>query len=119
MSPIDHLHQWEERIRFAGLQPAGNIETPNAQLQVEWFYMTFHKSDCAEYVQSGHKLCNEMLQTLAEDFQLIHETAPITKCFPTIVILPRTNLVLDSTGHLGLWTGGDSVCPLELVELSK
>jgi hypothetical protein len=34
----------------AGLLPKGNILTPNEQLQVEWFYMTFHKSDRAEYV---------------------------------------------------------------------
>ncbi len=74
MSPIDHLHQWEEMMRVAGLPPTGNIKMPNAQLQVEWFYMTFHKSDCKEYVQSGHKIRNEILQTLAEYFQAIHET---------------------------------------------
>ena len=61
-------------MRVSGLLPAGNIKTPNTQLQKEWFYMTFHKSDCAKYVQSGRKLRNKMLQTLAEYFQLIHET---------------------------------------------
>ncbi len=61
-------------MRVAGLLPAGNIETPNAQLQVEWFYMTFHKSDCMEYVQSGCKLRDKMLQTLVEYFQMIHKT---------------------------------------------
>jgi hypothetical protein len=73
-SPIDDLYQWEEMICVAGLLPAGNIEMPNVQLQVEWFYMTFHKSDHVEYGQSGRKLCNKMLQTLVEYFQLIHET---------------------------------------------
>ncbi len=61
-------------MRVAGLLPEGNIPTPNKQLQVEWFYMTFHKSDCVEYVQSGRKLSNKMLQTIAEYFQSIHKT---------------------------------------------
>ena len=42
--PIDHLHQWEELLRVAELLPAGNINTPST-IQVEWFYMTFHKTD--------------------------------------------------------------------------
>jgi hypothetical protein len=36
-STIDHLHQWEEMMRIAGLLPEGNILMPNVQLQVEWF----------------------------------------------------------------------------------
>ena len=55
-------------MRIVGLLPVGNIEMPNMQLQVEWFYMTFHKSDCTEYLQSGHKLHDKTLQTLAEYF---------------------------------------------------
>jgi hypothetical protein len=73
-SPINHLHQWEEMMHVAGLLPAGDIEMPNVQLQVEWFYMTFYKSDCVEYMQSGRKLRNKTLQTFAEYFQLIRET---------------------------------------------
>ncbi len=61
-------------MRVTGLLPKGNIPMPNKQLQVEWFNFTFHKSDCVEYVQSGRKLSNEMLQTVAEYFQSIHET---------------------------------------------
>jgi hypothetical protein len=36
--------------------------------------MTFHKSDHVEYVQSGRKLSNKTLQTVAEYFQSIHKT---------------------------------------------
>jgi hypothetical protein len=61
-------------MHIAGLLPEGNILMPNKQLHVEWFHMTFHKSDHVEYVQSGRKLSNETLQTIAEYFQLIHET---------------------------------------------
>ncbi len=73
-SPIDHLHKWEEMMRVMGLLPEGDILMPNARLQVECFYMTFHKSDCAQYVQSGQKLSGKTLQTVAEYFQLVHET---------------------------------------------
>jgi hypothetical protein len=73
-SPLDHLHWWEEMMHVTGLLPEGAILTPNEQLQVEWFYMTFHKSDRAEYVQSRCKLSNEMLQTVTEYFQSIHKT---------------------------------------------
>jgi hypothetical protein len=59
---------------IAGLLPKGDILTLNEQLQVEWLYMTFHKSDRAEYVRSRCKLDNETLQTIAEYFQSIHET---------------------------------------------
>jgi hypothetical protein len=60
-------------MRLAGLLPDGDIPMPNEQLQEEWFHMTFHKSDHAEYVQSGCKLSNKMLQTIVEYFQSIHE----------------------------------------------
>jgi hypothetical protein len=61
-------------FRVAELLPAGDIKTPNAGLQVEWFYMTFHKTDRAEYVRSGCKLRDENLQTLAKYFELIYDT---------------------------------------------
>jgi hypothetical protein len=47
-SPIDHLHQWEEMMRVVGLLPVGNIKMPNAQLQVDRFYMNFHRLDRTE-----------------------------------------------------------------------
>jgi hypothetical protein len=46
--PLVHLHQWEEMLRVAELLPEGNLEKPSASLSVEWFYMTFHRSDPAE-----------------------------------------------------------------------
>jgi hypothetical protein len=61
-------------MRVGGLLSKGDIPMPNKQLQVEWFYMTFHKSDHVEYVQSGCKLRDETLQTVAEYFQFICKT---------------------------------------------
>jgi len=72
--PIDHLHWWEEMLRVAELLLAGNIVTPSAGLQVEWFYMTFHKTERAEYVHSGRKLHDETLPTLAKCFESIYDT---------------------------------------------
>jgi hypothetical protein len=41
---------------------------------VEWFYMTFHRSDRAEYVRSGRKLRKESLKLLAEYFETIYDS---------------------------------------------
>ncbi len=44
-SAIGHCHRFEELLRLAELLPAGDIAMPNESLTLEWFYMTFHKSD--------------------------------------------------------------------------
>jgi hypothetical protein len=66
-----------ELLRVAELLPAGNINTPSAKLQVEWFYMTFHKTDHVEYVRSGRKLREENIQTLTKYFESIYDTQMI------------------------------------------
>jgi hypothetical protein len=69
VSPLDHLHRFKEMLRIVQMLPEGDIPTPNAALQVEWFYMTFHHSNRAEYLRSGRKLCDEMLASLAVYFE--------------------------------------------------
>ena len=71
---IDHLHRWEEMLRVAELLSEGNLEKPAASLSMEWFYMTFYRTDRAEYVCSGRKLCEEMLKSLAEYFESIYDS---------------------------------------------
>jgi hypothetical protein len=73
MTPMDHLHRFQEMLRISEKLPAGNIPVPNSALQVEWLYMSYHKSDRAEFVRSGNKLNVETLQTLTEYFQGIHD----------------------------------------------
>ena len=73
MTPMDHLHRFQEMLRISEKLPAGNIPVPNAALQVEWLYMSYHKSDRAEFVRSGNKLNIESLQTLTEYFQGLHD----------------------------------------------
>ncbi len=70
-SPLSHLHHFKEMHRITKFLPKGDIPTFNAALQVQWFYMSFDCSDCAEYVCSGSKLSNETLQTLAKYFESI------------------------------------------------
>jgi hypothetical protein len=55
----------------AKLLPKGNPKKPSTNRFVEWFYMTFHKVDRAEYVCSRCKLCKETLHTLVEYFETI------------------------------------------------
>ncbi len=68
-SPMDHLHQFQEMLRISELLPAGDIPPPNAALQIEWFYMSFHCSDCSEYIRSGQKLMDKTLDSLTEYFE--------------------------------------------------
>jgi hypothetical protein len=70
--PLDHFHQWEEMLRVAELLPEGNLEKPTASLSVEWFYITFHRTDRAEYLCSGRKLCDETIKSRAEYFESIY-----------------------------------------------
>ena len=73
VSTMDHLHQFKEILRISQMLPEGDIPTPNAALQVEWFYMSFHRSDCTEYLHSRRKLYNETLATLTEYFESVFD----------------------------------------------
>jgi len=42
---IEHRHRFDELHRVADLLPPGDISMPNKSLALEWFYMTFHKSE--------------------------------------------------------------------------
>ncbi len=50
------------------------MHPPNQALQLEWFYMSFHKADRAKYVESGRCLIEEMLESLAEYYDNIFNT---------------------------------------------
>ncbi len=55
MTPMDHLHRFQELLRISEKLPAGNIPVPNAAVQVEWLYMSFHMSNRVEFIRSGNK----------------------------------------------------------------
>jgi len=52
-SAIEHRHRFDELLRVAELLPAGDIAMPNESLTLEWFYMTFHKSERDQFIMSG------------------------------------------------------------------
>ncbi len=70
-SPVNHLWWFEEMIWMAEALPAGDMHPPNKGLQLEWFYMSFHKEDRAKYVKSGQRLINKTLEAVAEYFENI------------------------------------------------
>jgi hypothetical protein len=72
--PLNHLHRWEEMLHVAELLPEGDLKKPAASLSMEWIYMTFHRTDRAEYICSGRKLCKETLKLLAEYFESIYNS---------------------------------------------
>jgi hypothetical protein len=42
------------------------MHPPNQALQLEWFYMSFHKEDRAKYIESSQHLVEETPESLAE-----------------------------------------------------
>ncbi len=46
--------------------PAGDMPVPNNALKIEWFYMSFHQEDRNRYLESGRRLCDETLTTVAK-----------------------------------------------------
>jgi hypothetical protein len=73
-TPMEYLQRFEEMIRTAEALPAGDMHPPNQALQLEWFYMSFHKEDRAKYIESGRHLFEEMLKSLTEYFENIFNT---------------------------------------------
>ena len=61
-------------LRVAELLPEGDLKKSAASLSVEWLYMTFHRTDRAEYFRSGCKLREETLKSRAEYFELIYDS---------------------------------------------
>jgi hypothetical protein len=43
-------------LRIAKLLPASEMPTPSEKLALQWYYMTYHCTDSAEYVKSGKKV---------------------------------------------------------------
>ena len=45
---------------------------PNESLTLEWFYMTFHKSECDQFIMSGRRLVDESIESVTEYFELLY-----------------------------------------------
>jgi len=71
-SAIEHRHRFDELLRVAELLPAGDIAMPNESLSLEWFYMTFHKSERDQFVASGRRLVDETIESVTEFFESLY-----------------------------------------------
>jgi len=71
-SAIDHRHRFDKLLRVAELLPAGDIMMPNESLTLEWFYMTFHKSERDQFIMSGRRLAEETIESITEYFESLY-----------------------------------------------
>ena len=39
---------------------------PNESITLEWFYMTFHKSECEQFIMTGRRLVDETIESVTE-----------------------------------------------------
>jgi hypothetical protein len=54
LTPLhENARQFKEMLRIAKLLPAGKTPMPSEKLALQWYYMTYHRADRAEYVKSG------------------------------------------------------------------
>jgi len=71
-SAIEHRHRFDELLRIAELLPEGDIAMPNKSLTLEWFYMTFHKSERDQFITSGQRLVDETIKSVTEYFKSLY-----------------------------------------------
>ena len=71
-SAIEHHHRFNELLSVAELIPAGDIAMPNKSLALEWFYITFHKSERDQFITSGWRLVDEKIKSITEYFKSLY-----------------------------------------------
>jgi len=71
-SAIKHRYRFDELLHVAELLPAGDIAMPNESLTLEWFYMTFHKSEHDQFIMSGRRLAEQTIESVTEYFELLY-----------------------------------------------
>ena len=67
-----HSHQeFKEMLRIIKLLPASDVVKLTKSFEAEWYYMTYHKSDCDKFVVSREMLAGETIKSLMEYFQAL------------------------------------------------
>jgi hypothetical protein len=69
-SPRMHLHCFKEMLCIAKLLPVGDIPKPSNELALQWYYMSYHKSNREKFVLSGKKLDNKTIESVTAFFGL-------------------------------------------------
>ena len=71
--PRLHAQRFKEMLRVAELLPAGDFPKPSEALALQWYYMSYHKSDREKYVLSGKTLKDATFETVTTFFQALYE----------------------------------------------
>jgi hypothetical protein len=69
--PHEHARRYKEMLRITEQLPPGKKQPPSKKLTLQWYYMTYHRSDCTEYVKSRKKLTAVTIKSLTEYFQAL------------------------------------------------
>jgi len=69
---IEHHHHFEELLCVAESLPAGDIAMPNESLTLEWFFITFHKSERDQFITSGRRVVDEKIESVTEYFESLY-----------------------------------------------
>ncbi len=69
--PRKHARRYKEMLRITEQLPPGEKQPPSKKLVLQWYYMTYHRSDRTKYVKSGKKLSAETIKSLTEYFQAL------------------------------------------------
>jgi hypothetical protein len=58
-------------LRIAKHLPPGKTLPLSDKLTVQWYYIMYHRADCAEYVKSSKKLADETIETRMAYFKSV------------------------------------------------
>ncbi len=67
----EHARRYKEMLHITKQLPPGEKQPPSKKLALQWYYMTYHRSDRTEYAKSGKKLSAETIKSLTEYFQAL------------------------------------------------
>ena len=68
-----HVLRFKEMLRIAEILPAGDIPKPSDALALQWYYMSYHKSDREKFVLGGKTLKGATVETVTKFFQALYE----------------------------------------------
>ena len=71
--PRLHVQRFKEMLLIAKELPAGDITDPSDLLALEWYYMSYHKSDREKFVLSKTDMNDETLDSVTKFFQNLYE----------------------------------------------
>jgi hypothetical protein len=71
--PRLHAQRFKEMLRIAEALPAGDIPKPSDALALQWYYMSYHKSDREKFVLGGKTLKDATIDTVTAFFQALYE----------------------------------------------